>query len=70
MSKTATILKNLFELEKIPVHVTDGLRVPNVVVYTNTNGRILGRGKIDDQLDVPKGTHKVMFGPLEFYNFQ
>lgn len=66
MNKTATILQNLFELEKIPVHVTDELRVPNVVVYTNTNGRILGRGKIDDQLNVPKGTHKVVLGPLEF----
>jgi hypothetical protein len=66
MTKTATILQNLFELEKILVHITDGLHMPNVVVYTNTNGRILGRGKIDDQLDVPKGTHKVVFGPLKF----
>ena len=66
MNKTATILQNLFELEKIPVHITDELRVPNAVVYANTHGRILGYDKIDGQLVIPKGAHKVVLGPVKF----
>lgn len=65
---TSTIMLNLFALEKLPVKVTSNLHRPNVVVFTNTHGRVLGVGNIDEPLVIPKGAHKAVCGPLMFPN--
>jgi len=59
-------LLNLYKLEDVPVHTRNDLYAPNAVVYANTHGRILGYDKIDGQLVIPKGAHKVVLGPVKF----
>ena len=59
-------LLNLFKLEQVPVRVSCRLRTPNTIVFANTHGRCLGLQRIDEPLSIPKGTHKVVFGPLQF----
>jgi hypothetical protein len=60
------IILNLYELDKLPICVTNNLLVPNVVVFTNRHGKIINKQHISDPIFLPKGAYKAVIGPLLF----